>query len=301
MSVALRQPAAFARADFYVSTTGNDSHSGARSSRFARSNAPAIACASRSNRRSRARRSPSGSPAARTTSTRPSSWRARIRAPRERRSATVPSRARGAFGRRSADPARRLQAGPRRRDSQSPGCRRPRQRAAGRLEGAGHDQFRRDRSQRQAGRVVLQRQAADAGPLAQRGFCQDRRRSRRTAHDVHGIRATRSASSPTRATGPAAGPRRTTSGCTATGSGTGRTSIRRSSRSTRKTRTITLAPPYHHYGYRKGQRYYAVNVLAELDSPGEWYLDRQTGMLYLWPPEPMEKAQHRLFHRWNRR
>lgn len=55
-------------------------------------------------------------------------------------------------------------------------------------------------------------------------------------------------------------------------------------------RTITLAPPYHGYGFRKGQRFYAVNLLAELDAPGQWYLDRETGVLYLWPPEPMEKA-----------
>lgn len=56
-------------------------------------------------------------------------------------------------------------------------------------------------------------------------------------------------------------------------------------------RTINLAPPYHQFGYRKGQRYYAVNALAELDSPGEWYLDRRTSVLYLWPPEHMEKAR----------
>lgn len=57
------------------------------------------------------------------------------------------------------------------------------------------------------------------------------------------------------------------------------------------TKTITLAPPYHCYGYRNGQQYYAVNVLAELDSPGEWYLDRQTGLLYVWPPAPTENAR----------
>jgi hypothetical protein len=43
-------------------------------------------------------------------------------------------------------------------------------------------------------------------------------------------------------------------------------------------------PPYHHYGYKKGQRFYFLNVLEELDQPGEWYLDRKTATLYFWPP-----------------
>jgi len=47
---------------------------------------------------------------------------------------------------------------------------------------------------------------------------------------------------------------------------------------------ISTTPPYHNYGYRKGQRYYALNVLAELDRPGEWYLDRSQGILYFLPP-----------------
>ncbi len=50
---------------------------------------------------------------------------------------------------------------------------------------------------------------------------------------------------------------------------------------------ITLAKPYHHYGYRKGQWYYAFNALSELDSPGEWYLDRKSGILYFLPPAPI--------------
>ena len=51
---------------------------------------------------------------------------------------------------------------------------------------------------------------------------------------------------------------------------------------------FTTAAPYHNYGYRKGQRYYAINVLAELDKPGEWYLDREAGRLYFLPPKPNE-------------
>ena len=51
------------------------------------------------------------------------------------------------------------------------------------------------------------------------------------------------------------------------------------------TRAFTLAKPYSQYGYRQGQRYRAVNVLRELDRPGEWYLDRRSGRLYWLPPE----------------
>jgi parallel beta helix pectate lyase-like protein len=53
-------------------------------------------------------------------------------------------------------------------------------------------------------------------------------------------------------------------------------------------RAFTLAQPYSRYGYRKGQRYRAVNVLRELDCPGEWYLDRRTAMVYWLPPEGVD-------------
>jgi hypothetical protein len=50
-------------------------------------------------------------------------------------------------------------------------------------------------------------------------------------------------------------------------------------------RMITLpAKPEHAFGFRKGQWYYAFNLLCELDQPGEWYLDRDSGVLYFWPP-----------------
>jgi hypothetical protein len=51
--------------------------------------------------------------------------------------------------------------------------------------------------------------------------------------------------------------------------------------------TVTLAAP-HGYGVGRAhtaRRYYAFNLLEELDSPGEYYLDRDTGMLYFWPPK----------------
>ncbi len=53
---------------------------------------------------------------------------------------------------------------------------------------------------------------------------------------------------------------------------------------------IYPAAPYNGYGYTKGQRFYFLNVLEELDSPGEYYLDRQEGKLYFWPPGNLEEA-----------
>ncbi len=55
---------------------------------------------------------------------------------------------------------------------------------------------------------------------------------------------------------------------------------------------ITLDDRYpHDYGYRAGQWFYAFNLLCELDQPGEWYLDRDTGILYFWAPESTESDQ----------
>ncbi|KRF18429.1 right-handed parallel beta-helix repeat-containing protein [Paenibacillus sp. Soil787] len=42
-----------------------------------------------------------------------------------------------------------------------------------------------------------------------------------------------------------------------------------------------------HYSIRDGQRYYYYNILEELDSPGEWYLDRMSGIVYYYPPMPI--------------
>ncbi len=60
------------------------------------------------------------------------------------------------------------------------------------------------------------------------------------------------------------------------------------------TKTLTTAEPYH-YGERgmstqQGIQYYAFNLLEEIDVPGEWYLERTTGMLYLYPPSGLKKA-----------
>jgi len=54
---------------------------------------------------------------------------------------------------------------------------------------------------------------------------------------------------------------------------------------------IRTREPHGVYGYKGGQRFYALNILAELDRPGEWYLDRTSGLLYFWPPEPVDSAE----------
>jgi len=50
-------------------------------------------------------------------------------------------------------------------------------------------------------------------------------------------------------------------------------------------RLVKTLAPYGHYGFRKGQRVYFLNILEELDQPGEWFLDRKTARLYFWPPD----------------
>ena len=46
----------------------------------------------------------------------------------------------------------------------------------------------------------------------------------------------------------------------------------------------TIEPAYvSMFGAVPGATYYIFNALEELDSPGEWYLDREKGLLYFWP------------------
>jgi hypothetical protein len=51
---------------------------------------------------------------------------------------------------------------------------------------------------------------------------------------------------------------------------------------------VTTVEPYGYggQGMNNGQgiKYYAFNLLEEIDRPGEWFLDRSTGLLYVYPP-----------------
>ncbi len=55
--------------------------------------------------------------------------------------------------------------------------------------------------------------------------------------------------------------------------------------------SIEVVPPYHGYGYRNGQWFYGFNLLSEIDQPGEWYVDRERGTLYFWPPSPVDDSE----------
>lgn len=59
-------------------------------------------------------------------------------------------------------------------------------------------------------------------------------------------------------------------------------------------RLVKTSPPFGHYGFRKDQRVYFLNVLEELDQPGEWFLDRKSGVLYFWPPAGKNAAAETL-------
>ncbi len=42
---------------------------------------------------------------------------------------------------------------------------------------------------------------------------------------------------------------------------------------------------------RSGDRYFVENLHSELDSPGEWYLDRAQGQLFFLPPKPIDQLE----------
>ncbi|HHU82286.1 MAG TPA: hypothetical protein GXZ26_04725 [Firmicutes bacterium] len=61
-------------------------------------------------------------------------------------------------------------------------------------------------------------------------------------------------------------------------------------------KTLTTATPYRYshelqsMDNEQGIIYYAFNLLEEIDIPGEWYLDRTSGILYFYPPSDPEAA-----------
>ena len=64
-----------------------------------------------------------------------------------------------------------------------------------------------------------------------------------------------------------------------------------------KSKKVIKLAAKHGYGImggtwgRKERRFYALNLLEELDSPGEWYLDREKSKLYFYPEAGFDSAQ----------
>ncbi len=58
----------------------------------------------------------------------------------------------------------------------------------------------------------------------------------------------------------------------------------------RQNRVATLAANAS-YPIRPNDRYYLRNLFEELDTPGEWYLDKRTWTLYFWPPGDIRTAE----------
>jgi tetratricopeptide (TPR) repeat protein len=65
-------------------------------------------------------------------------------------------------------------------------------------------------------------------------------------------------------------------------------------------RIINIGPDtrYHRSGIerhfirvKQNAPYVVYNLLSELDAPGEWYLDRETGKLYFYPPSDIKKSE----------
>jgi hypothetical protein len=54
-------------------------------------------------------------------------------------------------------------------------------------------------------------------------------------------------------------------------------------------RTVTFSETVP-FGIEAGQPWYAYNIPEELTAPGEWWLDRASGILYLWPPAGFETS-----------
>lgn len=57
-------------------------------------------------------------------------------------------------------------------------------------------------------------------------------------------------------------------------------------------KVVKMAKP-HLYGVASGrnfQTYVAINILEELDMPGEWFADVEKGILYFWPPSELKNS-----------
>ncbi|MBP7967033.1 fibronectin type III domain-containing protein, partial [Candidatus Woesebacteria bacterium] len=55
--------------------------------------------------------------------------------------------------------------------------------------------------------------------------------------------------------------------------------------------SIGITAPGPRFGFEVAAPFFYLNILEELDSPGEWYLDRTSGVLYFWPPSNVNSGK----------
>ncbi len=55
--------------------------------------------------------------------------------------------------------------------------------------------------------------------------------------------------------------------------------------------TVYTVDPSGPFGYTVGRRFYFLNVMEEVSQPGDYYLDKSSGILYFYPPSPIETGQ----------
>lgn len=60
-----------------------------------------------------------------------------------------------------------------------------------------------------------------------------------------------------------------------------------------KNNIVEMAQPYHWYGYRDNLRFYGLNLLCELDSLSEYYIDREENAIYWYAPSNFEENKYR--------
>ena len=58
---------------------------------------------------------------------------------------------------------------------------------------------------------------------------------------------------------------------------------------------IVNAAPYGNFAFKKGQRFCFLNILEEVNTPGDYYVDREKGLLYFYPPSQMDENTELLF------
>ena len=61
-----------------------------------------------------------------------------------------------------------------------------------------------------------------------------------------------------------------------------------------------VQPWYQLTPFQAGNAFYVVNLLEELDQPGEWYFDSDEGRIYFWPPAGKLKAGDEIVVPWQR-